>query len=648
MKAVTTTDYLTVKQVAQLKGCSEQYVRLLVSQDKLEHEEDAQPGNHIKQWLIPVSTLDARLQAKYYGRTKPKKPLELPEEKKPLDAYSAEERRQIDGWINILKDWIMARYGQDRQTADAAFIARMAKDRPDLRLSEDILYRHWRAWRDHDYDALVDKRGKARKGHSAINETIWQAFLSYYLDQAKFPIKGCYSYTQMYLKKKHPELLADLPSYSSFYRRTQTDIPIPIKVLGREGEKAFDDRCGPYIRREYNDMVSNEFWIADNHTFDIISEGGNGKRHRLYLTAFMDALSGVIVGFHITDNPSSDATIYALRKAILKYGIPTYIYVDNGREFLTHDVGGLGHRKKKSTEEFTPPPIFARLGITMINAQVRNARAKVIERRFLDFKNHISRLFPTFTGGNVLEKPERLKEVLKSGYVPSDHTLRETIGRLLDGYFNEQPYNGPITEDNGKNRMDVYYEHLQTKRVASAEDLALMLMRSTRPQKVGRMGVHLNIGGYRIDYRDDDFCLHYQGKQVYVRYDPENISEVRVYDEEDRYIKTVKANSNMISGYVTSAETAKDAIHLVKSAKKLAKQEIKTRVLAAADRIDALDLVLGEAQQNIAARLEDAQPDKSVMEIRRVEEQPLLREVNDMPLDVMIRNKERQLGKTQN
>ena len=34
----------------------------------------------------------------------------------------------------------------------------------------------------------------------------------------------------------------------------------------------------------------------------------------------------------------------------------------------------------------------------MTNAIVRNARAKLVERRFEDVKNYISRLFPTYTG----------------------------------------------------------------------------------------------------------------------------------------------------------------------------------------------------------------------------------------------------------
>lgn len=45
----------------------------------------------------------------------------------------------------------------------------------------------------------------------------------------------------------------------------------------------------------------------------------------------------------------------------------------------------------------------------MTNAIVRNAKAKIIERRFRDVKDRLSRLFPTYTGGNVVERPERLK-----------------------------------------------------------------------------------------------------------------------------------------------------------------------------------------------------------------------------------------------
>ena len=52
--------------------------------------------------------------------------------------------------------------------------------------------------------------------------------------------------------------------------------------------------------------------------------------------------------------------------------------------------------------------------------------------------------------------------------------------------MNEKPYSGAVSSDSGKSRMQVYREQLKEKRVAAELDLNLMLMRSTRSQKVGR------------------------------------------------------------------------------------------------------------------------------------------------------------------
>ena len=128
------------------------------------------------------------------------------------------------------------------------------------------------------------------------------------------------------------------------------------KILMREGEKAFSDRCMPYIMRMYDQLEPNDVWIADNHTLDIQSLDENGTIHRLYLTAFLDAKSGVITGWNVTESPDSQSTILALRHGILRFGIPKAVYFDNGREFLTHDVGGKGHRTRRSDQNRPEPP----------------------------------------------------------------------------------------------------------------------------------------------------------------------------------------------------------------------------------------------------------------------------------------------------
>ena len=341
-------------------------------------------------------------------------------------------------------------------------------------------------------------------------------------------------------------------------------------------------------------------------------------------------------------------TLIALRKGILKYGIPENIYVDNGREFLTHDIGGLGHRKKKpkdGEESFEVPPVFERLGIKMTNAIVRNAKAKIIERRFRDVKDHLSRLFETYTGGNVVEKPEKLKGVLKNGEIPLDATFTDTVETLLDWYFNQQPYGGEVAADRGKPRQQVYNENLHTKRVAGAEDLNLMLMRSARVQKVTRRGVHLDIAGQRLDYWNDDFTFNYMGKKVYFRYDPDDLSAVRVYDLQDRFIMEVPVDNIAVLTYGASKEEVKQAMGKVRRLERITKEALEASTVQAFGRRTALELVMEQAHESKIARIiPESQP--KVLELQRLNEEPLLKAVGGPYLGVMNRNALRKQGGT--
>ena len=638
---------LTVKQVAEVKGCRVQYIQRMAKEGKLPSVKTVNNRNQ-KVYQIPLESLPDELQQRWYKMQVEQMREEngIEEENRGgTDQFSAEERLEIDFWLELVRKWQEYRNLAPKRSkgeTDQKFLIWCSLEYPDRTISMDILYRKWKAVRENNMAGLTDKRGKWRKGTSDIHETVWQAFLYYYLDEGQHTIQKCLEYTKMWIREKQPELYTDIPSYSSFYRRLNRDIPEGVKVLGREGHKAYNDRCAPYIRRIYEDIASNEWWIADNHTFDVIVVDKNGKQHRPYLTAFMDARSGILTGYYITYNPSSEATLIALRKGILEYGIPDNIYVDNGREFLTFDIGGLGHRRKKpknGEERFEPPGVFKRLGINMTNAIVRNAKAKIIERRFRDVKDSLSRLFDTYTGGSVVEKPERLKGVLKKDEIYSDDEFQEYVEAVIDYYFNLQPYHGAVPADHGKLKMDVFNEHLIKKRTATAEALNLMLMRSSRAQTVGRRGVHLDIAGGRIDYWNDDFVHLMLGKKVYFRYDPDNLSEVRIYDLEDRYIMTVPADNEAVLSYNASREDVKAAMAKTRRLEKVAKEYIEHAVLADCDKVTAMELVLKEAQYNKENYQGKANP--KVLEVQRADEEPAFKKVvGGIDLDRMIRNAE--------
>lgn len=589
-------------------------------------------SNNRKKYLIPLTELTEEEQLQYYRANNipvpeelfPKKDTKARRQRRTLEQFTADQREEIADWIRIIKEWesYCARSKLQKVAATDKFVEIERNTYPGLRLSKGILYRKKAALRADDLSGLLDNRGSWKKGCSTIPDVAWECFMSFYLDEAQHSIAACIEYTEMWLRQEAPQYLP-LPSYASFYRRVQSEIPEPLEIMGRQGMKAFRDRCAPYIRRVYENMVSNEWWIADNHTFDVMTKGSDGKIHRLYLTAFFDARSGIFTGCYVTSAPSSQATLIALRKGILKYGIPENIYVDNGREFLTRDVGGLGHRQKKSTKnEFTPPPVFERLGIHMTNAIVRNAKAKIIERRFRDVKERLSKLFSTYTGGNVLEKPERLKKVLKdSNNIPTDEAFTQAVEDILYHYFNERSYSGAVSADSGKTRMDVYREQLYEKRVATESDLNLMLMRSTRSQKVGRRGVHLTIAGEKINYFNDDLILNHFDESVYCRYDPENIAEVRIYDLEDNFIMTAPADNDAVLDYGASKEAVAQALRKVKSLEKLTRAELKATAITSLGKKTALELVLATAEEN-KANSDEFNP--KVIRIHRADEQPTL------------------------
>ena len=623
--------YLTVQEFSEIRQFTPRYIKRLI-QDGVILAKASLNSNNRKKYLIPLTELTEEEQLQYYRANNipvpeelfPKKDTKARRQRRTLEQFTADQREEIADWIRIIKEWesYCARSKLQKVAATDKFVEIERNTYPGLRLSKGILYRKKAALRADDLSGLLDNRGSWKKGCSTIPDVAWECFMSFYLDEAQHSIAACIEYTEMWLRQEAPQYLP-LPSYASFYRRVQSEIPEPLEIMGRQGMKAFRDRCAPYIRRVYENMVSNEWWIADNHTFDVMTKGSDGKIHRLYLTAFFDARSGIFTGCYVTSAPSSQATLIALRKGILKYGIPENIYVDNGREFLTRDVGGLGHRQKKSTKnEFTPPPVFERLGIHMTNAIVRNAKAKIIERRFRDVKERLSKLFSTYTGGNVLEKPERLKKVLKdSNNIPTDEAFTQAVEDILYHYFNERSYSGAVSADSGKTRMDVYREQLYEKRVATESDLNLMLMRSTRSQKVGRRGVHLTIAGEKINYFNDDLILNHFDESVYCRYDPENIAEVRIYDLEDNFIMTAPADNDAVLDYGASKEAVAQALRKVKSLEKLTRAELKATAITSLGKKTALELVLATAEEN-KANSDEFNP--KVIRIHRADEQPTL------------------------
>lgn len=80
-------------------------------------------------------------------------------------------------------------------------------EEPDRQISVETLYRKWAAIREGDYGALVDMRGKARKGMSKMPEAIERVFLSLFLDESQLPVPRCIALTEEWAQQNMPEAM---------------------------------------------------------------------------------------------------------------------------------------------------------------------------------------------------------------------------------------------------------------------------------------------------------------------------------------------------------------------------------------------------------------------------------------------------------
>ena len=336
---------LTVAEYSKLRGCSERYVQSLCQKRKIEVEEvnlKSRGGVSGISYLIPLTSLPDK-EIKRWIRKHSKeellvasKAISEPEENKIIDltyeTLTADQREELGLKKRILEGWhkyILEEKdkGVSLAEADSTYIRIIHLQYPDMKFSRATLNKWNKAMADKGEMALIDMRGRHNNHKTGMPEGVFDIFQYYYLDQSRKSISMCVALTKMEAKKQGID--TELPSTRTFVNWV-SKIPDPVLMYFRYGEKAMKDKALPYVHREYDDLYANDIWVSDNHTFDIMITDGE-KPMRVYLTAFLDIRSRKIMGHYVTTAPSADATLYALRQGIEKYGVPKRILTDNGR-----------------------------------------------------------------------------------------------------------------------------------------------------------------------------------------------------------------------------------------------------------------------------------------------------------------------------
>src|SRR5690348_14509788 len=182
---------------------------------------------------------------------------------------------------------------------------------------------------------------KPKTGRQSIfqkpgNEWMWLGLRNFYVNQAQYSVPRAHNLLMEEIEEKQRahklgHLYEDRPTLRQC-RIALKDLPMPEEILGRLGEKAYNDKCAPYISRDPNSLRSNDVWVTDQKQVDVRLRGDGEQLGRIWMVSFLDARSWKVMGYWFGPILSSDMVISAAAVAISRHGVPKSILMDLGKE----------------------------------------------------------------------------------------------------------------------------------------------------------------------------------------------------------------------------------------------------------------------------------------------------------------------------
>ena len=314
------------------------------------------------------------------------------------------------------------------------------------------------------------------------------------------------------------------PVAYSAVRRFIGGLPRPV-VARRRGAKYFNDTQLPYIQWDYNNMEPNDKWVFDHTQLDLFVNAW-GRAVRPWLTAIMDMKARYIVGWCLSLQPDSMTIASALRMALVDWGVPQAVYLDNGKDFRSNYVSGKWHshllrqRQKLGRTDFDTRAkgILSQLGIRVIYATPFHPQAKSIERWFRTLHRQFDSSFKSYCGNKPSNRPETCQPLLDQHKADPDRSPLPKIQEVGLGLrlFLKAEYHATTHSGRGMFKRSPQEVHQPSdQRIDEGTANMLMLKHATR--KINRGAVELF--GHRYEHPQQGLFTHNE-HQAEVAYDP--------------------------------------------------------------------------------------------------------------------------------
>ncbi|MEU4711088.1 Mu transposase C-terminal domain-containing protein [Nocardia salmonicida] len=302
----------------------------------------------------------------------------------------------------------------------------------------------------------------------------------------------------------------DPVSYSTV-RSIVTALDPAMLTLAHDGAVAFRDTYELVYRRRAD--RPNTMWQVDHTQLDIfVLEAGAMRRP--WLTVVLDDCSRAVPGYTVNlGAPSALNTSLALRQAIWTKsdpawplcGLPEILYVDHGSDFTSDHL----------------TQVAADLKFQIVHSTVARPQGRGKIERFFGTIN--TELLTELPGHLIRGKPVTAPTL-------SLRQLDEAIGRFLTTTYHRR-----IHSEIGDTPQQVWVAEGWLPRMPdSLEQLDLLLVQVATPRVVHRDGIHFQ--GLRYLHPT---LAAYVRESVTIRYDPRDITEIRVFHKNRFLCKAV-------------------------------------------------------------------------------------------------------------
>lgn len=400
--------------------------------------------------------------------------------------------------------------------------------------------------RQRDAFQLADRRGMHRRGLCSLTDDMQMAVLRLALHPNRVRVSSCIRMAREMLSAQGVQNLPSEPTFRRFLKNFES-LNRAVWVFCREGAKAWNDKVAAYVDRDLSVLQVGDILVADGHRLNFQTiHPDTGRPCRMTLVVWYDMASNYPLGWELAPEENTQVIAAALRRALLRLGKPARIaYLDNGRAFK-------GSHFTSSFETSGVSGLFERLGMQTIFAWAYHGQSKTVERWF-GYLRELEELAPAATGSCIEMKPAYQKRGEfahraiweASGQRPM--TMEEThqaIAAWVDYYASRPQQRSHLK---GRTPQEVF----EAGRGDGLSEEHLLNLREcmlhTTPRQVDRCQVTLPgslVGSPKpIVYFDQ--ALYGRKHQVFVRYDPQDLSRVEVHDQNWEYICTAQLKAKV-------------------------------------------------------------------------------------------------------